>query len=117
MLLKKFKESSVIPGFALTISYTLLYLTCIVLIPLSGPTFVTTAFANFDEVWKAVASPRVMAAYRISFGISFLAALINTFFGFIVAWVIVRYHFPGKKCSMLLSILLLLFLRPLPVLL
>jgi sulfate transport system permease protein len=90
------RESSVIPGFTFTLSYTLFYLTCIVLIPLSG-LFFTTAMGNFGEIWQSITSPRVMSAYRISFGISFLAALINMVFGFIIAWVLVRYDFFGKK--------------------
>lgn len=95
-LLRKFKEPSVIPGFGLTISYTLIYLTCIVLIPLSG-LFFTAAMGSPKMIWAAITSPRVLSAYRISFGISFFSAFVNSFFGFLVAWVLVRYRFFGRR--------------------
>lgn len=85
-----------LPGFGITLGLTLAYLSLIVLIPLSG-LFVTTAQVSFDEFWKTVTSARVMGAYRITFGASFLAAFINVFFGLIVTWVLVRYKFPGKR--------------------
>jgi sulfate transport system permease protein len=89
------KKHSVIPGFGLTLGFTLLYLLLIVLIPLSG-LFFKTATLNFSEIWRAISAPAVMHAYYISFGISFAAAVVNAFFGLIVAWVLVRYEFPGK---------------------
>lgn len=85
-----------LPGFGITLGLTLTYLCLIVLIPLSG-LFITTAQISFEEFWKTVTSTRVMSAYRISFGASFAAALINVFFGLIVTWVLVRYRFPGKR--------------------
>jgi sulfate transport system permease protein len=91
-----FLTPSVLPGFRLTLGFTILYLTLIVLVPLSG-LFVTTATLGWGEFWQAVASPRVMHAYKITFGYSLLAALVNGFFGLILAWVLVRYNFPGKR--------------------
>ena len=90
------KKSSVLPGFKLTLGYTLLYLSLIVLIPLAA-TFWKTSALTWDQFWHTVTTPRVMASYRLSFGASFLAALINLLFGLLVAWVLVRYHFWGKR--------------------
>ncbi|HRP04977.1 MAG TPA: sulfate ABC transporter permease subunit CysT [Opitutaceae bacterium] len=87
---------SVLPGFGLSLGFTLTCLSLIVLIPLSAA-FVRTAGMSWTEFVGAVTSPRVLASYRLSFGASFGAALINTFFGLIVAWVLVRYSFPGKR--------------------
>ncbi len=86
----------VLPGFHLTLGYTLLYLGLIVLIPLSALLFKTFTL-SWVEFWAAVASPRVLASYRLTFGASFVAALVNVFFGLLLAWVLVRYEFPGKK--------------------
>jgi sulfate transport system permease protein len=90
------KKSSVLPGFKLTLGYTLLYLSLIVLIPLAA-TFWKTSALSWDQFWHTVTAPRVMASYRLSFGASFLAALINLFFGLLLAWVLVRYQFWGKR--------------------
>jgi sulfate transport system permease protein len=90
------KRHSVLPGFRLTLGYTLLYLTLIVLIPLSA-TFIKTFTLTWPEFWAEVTSPRVVASYKLSFGISLLAALINVVFGLLVAWVLVRYRFPGRR--------------------
>lgn len=87
---------SVLPGFGLSLGFTLAYLGLIVLVPLSAA-FIKTAGMDWDAFVAAVASPRVMAAYRLSFLASFAAALVNSFFGLIVAWVLVRYSFPGKR--------------------
>jgi sulfate transport system permease protein len=87
---------SILPGFGLSLGFTLAYLGLIVLIPLSAA-FIKTAGMSWPEFLQAVASPRVLASYRLSFGASFAAGLVNTFFGLIVAWVLVRYSFPGKK--------------------
>jgi sulfate/thiosulfate transport system permease protein len=95
-MLMKLKQRSVLPGFRLTLGYTLVYLSLIVLIPLSA-LFLRTATIGWDEFWATVTAPRVLASYRITFGASFLAACINAVFGFIVAWTLVRYEFPGKK--------------------
>ncbi len=94
--LYKLKKPSIIPGFGLTLGFTLFYLAVIVIIPLSG-LFVKTATLNFAQFWQEVTSERVMHAYKISFGLSFAAALINCFFGLILAWILARYRFPFKK--------------------
>ncbi|GAB1719869.1 MAG: sulfate ABC transporter, permease protein CysT [Nitrosospira sp.] len=92
----KFKQHSVLPGFNLALGFTLLYLSLIVLIPLSAA-FVRTAALTWPEFWSMVTTPRVLASYRLTFGASFAAALVNAIFGLLVAWVLVRYRFPGKK--------------------
>ncbi len=86
----------VLPGFGLTLGYTLFYLSLIVLIPLSALVFKTFTL-TWDQFWTAVSAPRVLASYRLTFGASFIAALVNLVFGLLVAWVLVRYQFPGKK--------------------
>jgi len=86
----------VLPGFNLTLGYTVLYLSLIVLIPLSALVFKTFTL-NWDQFWAAVSSPRVLASYRLTFGASLIAAAVNVVFGLLVAWVLVRYSFPGKK--------------------
>jgi len=86
----------VMPGFRLTLGYTLVYLSLIVLIPLAG-VFVKTSTLSWEQFWHIVTAPRALASYRLSFGASFLAALVNVFFGVLVAWVLVRYEFFGKK--------------------
>lgn len=85
-----------LPGFGLSLGYTVFYLSLIVLIPLST-LFFKTASLSFQGFWETVASPRTLAAYRLSFGAAFIAALVNAVFGFLVAWVLARYTFPGKK--------------------
>jgi sulfate transport system permease protein len=91
-----FKQHSVLPGFGLTLGYTLLYLSLIVLIPLAA-LFARTATMPVAELWETVSSPRALAAYRLTFGASLVGASINAVFGFIVAWTLVRYRFPGRK--------------------
>ncbi len=86
----------VIPGFGLTMGFTVTYLTLLVLIPLSA-VFLRTAGMGWEDFWKAISGRQVVASYKVTFGISFLAALTNAFFGFIVAWVLTRYRFPGRK--------------------
>ena len=86
----------VLPGFGLTLGYTLFYLSIIVLIPLSALLFKTFSL-TWEQFIAAVTSPRVMASYRLTFGASLIAALVNLVFGLLVAWVLVRYKFPGKK--------------------
>jgi sulfate transport system permease protein len=90
------KQHSVLPGFDLALGFTLLYLGFIVLIPLSAA-FLKTFTLTWPVFWDTVTSPRVMASYRLTFGASFLAAVFNAFFGLIVAWVLVRYEFFGKR--------------------
>jgi sulfate transport system permease protein len=89
-------SKKVLPGFNLTLGYTVLYLSLIVLIPLSALVFKTFTL-SWDQFVAAVSSPRVMASYRLTFGASLIAALVNVVFGLLVAWVLVRYTFPGKK--------------------
>jgi sulfate/thiosulfate transport system permease protein len=89
------KRKSVLPGFGLTLGFTLAYLGIIVLIPIST-IFFKTFTLSWPQFWAAVANPRTIAAYKLSFGASVAGALINTVFGFIVAWSLVRYEFPGK---------------------
>ena len=91
-----FREPSVIPGFGLALGFTILYLTLIVLIPLSG-LFVKTATLSWSQFVDVVTEKRVLHAYYISFSTSFIAAFVNTVFGLLVAWMLVRYRFPGKK--------------------
>lgn len=86
----------VLPGFRLTLGYTLMYLAVIVLIPLSALLFKTSTL-TWDQFWNAVTAPRVLASYRLTFGASLIAALVNVVFGLLVAWVLVRYSFPFKK--------------------
>lgn len=90
------RRRSVLPGFHLSLSFTLFYLGLIVLIPLSA-VFLKTFTLTWDAFWTAVSAPRVIASYELSFGASLLAAFINVVFGGIVAWVLVRYRFPGKR--------------------
>jgi sulfate transport system permease protein len=89
-------QRSVLPGFGLSLGFTLTYLSLIVLIPLSAA-FIKTAGMSWADFWAAVASPRVVASYKLSFFASLAAGLVNSFFGLIVAWVLVRYSFPGKR--------------------
>ncbi len=88
----------VLPGFGLTLGYTLMYLGLIVLIPLVA--LLTKTFTlTWEQFWVAVTAPRVLASYRLTFGASFLAAVVSLFAGLLVAWVLVRYSFPGKKIA------------------
>lgn len=92
----KFKSHSVLPGFGLTLGYTITYLSLIVLIPLVA-LFFKSASLPWEKFWHAVTEPRVMASYRLTFGAAFVAAAINGVLGFVVAWTLVRYRFPGRK--------------------
>jgi sulfate/thiosulfate transport system permease protein len=90
------KKRSILPGFGLTLGFTVSYLCLIVLIPLSA-TFLKAATLTWPRFWHIISDPRALASYRISFGASFIAALINLVFGLLVAWVLVRYRFPGRR--------------------
>ena len=90
------RQRSVLPGFRLTLGFTCLYLSLLVLIPLSG-VFLKTSALTWNQFWSAVTAPRVLASYRLSFGASLLAATVNLFCGLLVAWVLVRYQFWGKR--------------------
>src|SRR5438046_1925772 len=87
---------TILPGFRWTLAFTMLYLSLIVLIPLSAM-FLKASTASWHNIWVAVSSPRTVAAYKLSFGASLAAATINVVFGLLVAWVLVRYKFPGKS--------------------
>jgi sulfate transport system permease protein len=89
-------KRNVLPGFGLSLGFTLTYLGLTVLIPLSAA-FIKTAGLSWPEFVAAAFSPRVLASYRVSFGISLLAALVNAMFGGILAWVLARYSFPGRR--------------------
>lgn len=93
---KRSTSRSIIPGFRLTLGISMFYLSIIVFIPLAI-IFLKSFELTFEEFWAAVTNARVLASYRVSFVTALCAALINTFFGLIVAWVLVRYQFPGKK--------------------
>ncbi len=90
------RRHSVLPGFDLALGFVLLYLSLVVLIPLSA-TFLKTFTLSWDQFVAATATPRVLASYRLTFGASFAAALLNAFFGLVIAWVLVRYRFPGQR--------------------
>jgi len=90
------RKPSVLPGFGLTMGFTIFYLSLLILIPLSG-LFWKSASLTWVDFVEVVTSPRVMASYRLSFGAAFIAAIINAVFGFLVAWVLVRYRFPGRR--------------------
>ncbi len=92
----RLKKPSIIPGFKITLGFTLAYLLIIVVVPLMG-LFFKTATLTLPEFWHAVTSERVMHAYKISFGLAFIAALVNCVFGLALAWILARYRFPGKK--------------------
>ena len=92
---KLVRRRNILPGFRLTLGFTLLYLSLIVLVPLST-IFLKTASLSWSQFASTVAAPRVMAAYRLSFGAALASSLVNSIFGLIVAWVLVRYQFPAK---------------------
>src|SRR6201996_6237900 len=91
-----FKKPSALPGFGLTLGITVAYLSLVVLIPLAA-TFAKTATLDWAQFVRAVSSPRVLASYRLTFSAALGGALINAVFGFLVAWVLVRYTFPFKR--------------------
>jgi sulfate transport system permease protein len=86
----------VLPGFHLALGYTLVYLSLIVLLPLSA-VLLKTMSLTLEQFWAVVSAPRVVASFKLSFGASLLAASINAVFGLMLAWCLVRYRFPGKK--------------------
>ena len=90
------KKPSVVPGFGLALGFTLVYLSLVVLIPLAA-LVLKTATLGWPEFWRLATDPRTVAALKVSFGISFAAAAINAVLGLIVAWVLVRYEFPGRR--------------------
>jgi sulfate transport system permease protein len=93
---RRTRPPSVLPGFNLSLGYTLVYLSLIVLIPIAA-VFLRTAELSPAEFWSVITEPRLVASYQLSFGTSLLAAVINAVFGLLLAWALVRYSFPGKK--------------------
>ena len=96
MIAQRGGSKKVLPGFNITLGYTVAYLSLIVLIPLSALVFKSLSLSG-DQFWEAITSPRVLASYRLTFGASFIAAIVNVVFGLLVAWVLVRYEFLGKR--------------------
>ena len=92
----RIRARNVLPGFPLTLGYTIFYLSLIVLIPLSAVFFKTSSM-GWEAFWNTVTNPRIVATYRLSFGAALLAAAINAVFGLLLAWSLVRYSFPGKR--------------------
>ncbi len=90
------RSRGVLPGFGLSLGITCTYLSLIVLLPLAT-IFVRTADLSWPAFWGTISNPRVVASYRVTFGTSLVAALVNTVFGLLVAWVLVRYRFPGRR--------------------
>ncbi len=90
------KQRSVLPGFGLTLGFTVFYLCLIVLIPLSA-LFIKTATASWDHIWQTISSPRILASFKLTLTASLVSAFANAFFGFLVAWMLVRYEFWGKR--------------------
>jgi sulfate/thiosulfate transport system permease protein len=91
-----FRQRSILPGFGLTMGYSILYLSLVVLIPLMA-IFLSAASTTWSSFWSTVTSPRVLASYRLTLGASLTAAAINAVFGLLVAWALVRYDFPGRR--------------------
>ncbi|MBN1514880.1 MAG: sulfate ABC transporter permease subunit CysT [Phycisphaerae bacterium] len=90
------RQRSILPGFGLTLGFTVLYMSLVALIPLGG-LFLRTAELSTERFWSIITDARVLAAFRLSFGASAIAACINLVFGLILAWVLVRYRFPGRR--------------------
>lgn len=95
-MIKILKHKSTLPGFNIALGYTVFYLGLVVLIPLSM-LFFKTSTMGWAQFWDVITAPRTLAAYRLTFGASFVAGLVNVVFGFLIAWVLARYQFPGKK--------------------
>ncbi|HEX3045878.1 MAG TPA: sulfate ABC transporter permease subunit CysT [Bacillota bacterium] len=91
-----FKQHKLLPGFSLTLGYTIFYMSFILIIPLVVLFWKTTSL-SWEQFWGIVTTPRILAAFRLSIGASLIGALINSVFGLIIAWVLTRYNFPGKK--------------------
>ncbi len=95
---RRLKRHSVLPGFGLTLGFSLLYLSLLVLLPLSA-LVLRSLRLGWGPFWTAIVAPRVLASYRLSFGAAFLAAAVNGCFGLVVAWVLARYRFPGRRLA------------------
>ena len=90
------RRDSILPGFGLTLGFAMVYASLLVLLPLAG-LFVQSATLGWGGLWTKVTEPRALTAYGLSLGASLVAAVVNLFFGFVVAWVLVRYRFPGRR--------------------
>ena len=94
--MSRFRQPSILPGFGLTLGFTTFFLSAIVLIPLAA-LIIKGSSPSFAELKDILLDPRAIASYRLSFGAALLAAVVNAIFGFIVAWTLVRYEFPGRR--------------------
>ncbi|UQD51989.1 sulfate ABC transporter permease subunit CysT [Bacillus methanolicus] len=94
----KRRKPNLLPGFGLSLGFTMLYISLLVLLPLSMIFFHTISM-GWKDFWETISEPRVVASYKLIFGASFAAALINAVFGVLIAWVLVRYHFLGKRIA------------------
>jgi sulfate/thiosulfate transport system permease protein len=92
----KLKRNSVLPGFGLSLGFTMFYISILVILPLSM-IFINSLTVEWSEIWETISDRRVTASYKLSFGAAFLAAFINVIFGVLIAWVLVRYQFPGRR--------------------
>lgn len=93
-----FRQPSILPGFGLTLGFSTFFLSAIVLVPLAA-LIMKTATMGWSDFLRVAFDPRALASYRLSFGASLLAATLNSVFGFIIAWTLVRYEFPGDRKS------------------
>ena len=93
---RRIRGYSILPGFGLSLGLTLAYASLVVFIPLAA-LFLRSATLGWEEFWRATTEPRVLAAYRLSFGAALVAAAVNVVFGFVVAWTLTRYRFPGRR--------------------
>ena len=93
----RFSSYSVLPGFGPTLGFSLLYLGLMVLLPISALVLFSVTNLSASEFWQVVSSPRVVASFKLSFVAALIAALINSLFGLILAWILVRYEFPGRR--------------------
>jgi sulfate transport system permease protein len=92
----KMKRNSVLPGFGLSLGFTMFYISILVILPLSM-IFINSVTVEWSKIWQTISDPRVVASYKLSFGAAFFAAFINVIFGVLIAWVLVRYRFPGRR--------------------
>ncbi|MFB6467329.1 sulfate ABC transporter permease subunit CysT [Cytobacillus sp. Hz8] len=92
----KAKKMNVLPGFGLSLGFTIFYISLLIILPLSM-VFLNTLDLKWSEIWKTISEPRVVASYKLSIGAAFIAAFINVIFGILIAWVLVRYRFPGVR--------------------
>ena len=93
----RFRSYSVLPGFAPTLGFSLLYLGLMVLLPISALVLYSVVNLSSHDFWLVITEPRVLASFRLSFGAALIAALLNSLFGLIIAWILVRYTFPGRR--------------------